>query len=403
MRILAQGQIHDTQCVSPDGQWVVFDSRTAGMDISQSTTISKVHIETGEVVPLYSVECREDGPGIAAATFSPCGGYVLFIHGIRPYAFHSRFGMLVHADGSGPIGGLDRPPLRGGTHAHTWHPIGQWVSCTYNDALLPEFPRTVAVMTPSSAFVIATPEVSATPGSDEFEKAFDECWIGDQPRIAFQGNTRDENGELVVEVFVADLSAVLSPDTRYGGGQFTTASPCPLPLGSGGEGDEFLPSTWGGGGFEGALASEKTGAGKDTCPLQPPAGITIRRLTRSRGIQGVRHWLRATPDGSQIACLMLDPRGVSQIHLVDSETGTVRQLTQNDQPVDSPFNFSPDGTKITYSCGNRICITEIETGVTQQGEIGEKPINGVVWTPDGRQLITNRVIDGVQVITIESS
>jgi len=42
--------------------------------------------------------------------------------------------------------------------------------------------------------------------------------------------------------------------------------PNPLPLGSGGEGAKFLPPPWGAGGFEGALATEKTGAGTAATP-----------------------------------------------------------------------------------------------------------------------------------------
>src|SRR5690606_11339875 len=54
------------------------------------------------------------------------------------------------------------------------------------------------------------------PGSDEIDKAFDECWIGkdgyEKPdgswqakAIAFQGDVRNDKGETVTEIFVVDL------------------------------------------------------------------------------------------------------------------------------------------------------------------------------------------------------
>jgi hypothetical protein len=51
-------------------------------------------------------------------------------------------------------------------------------------------------------------------------------------------------------------------------------------------------------------------------PLSPK-GCTQRRLTftaqrKFPGIQGPRHWLRSSPDGSRIAFLMKDDAGVVQ-------------------------------------------------------------------------------------------
>ena len=221
MQLLAQGQIHDTQCVSPCGEWVVFDNRETGMDIRHATAIRKVNVYTGEVVDLYVVrDPHDDGPGVAAATFSPDGSRIAFIHGIRPYGSASRFCMEMFSDGE-PIGMRDRPPLQGGTHAHTWHPNGAWISCTYNDARMAhDDRRTVAVLTRDSSFVVADP------WGGEYEKAFDECWLGHQPKIAFQGIVEGKT-----EIFIADLSVL--------GAQ---PSSSPYEVGGGGPG---LPGTEG--------------------------------------------------------------------------------------------------------------------------------------------------------------
>lgn len=65
----------------------------------------------------------------------------------------------------------------------------------------------------------------------------------------------------------------------------------------------------------------------------PPAGVRQRRLTftAERRFPGLatspRHWLRTSPDGSAIACLMKDDEGVVQLWLVSPNSGEPRQLT----------------------------------------------------------------------------
>ena len=66
------------------------------------------------------------------------------------------------------------------------------------------------------AVVGATVNENPRPGSDEIERAFDECWIGSNGytltdgkkqdhAIAFQGNVRNAEGDALTEVFVADI------------------------------------------------------------------------------------------------------------------------------------------------------------------------------------------------------
>ncbi|WP_219628213.1 hypothetical protein, partial [Vibrio parahaemolyticus] len=59
----------------------------------------------------------------------------------------------------------------------------------------------------------------------------------------------------------------------------------------------------------------------------PPKGVSQRRLTftHHRKFPGLakqpRHWLRASPNGQSIACLMADDHGNAQLYLVDTLTG----------------------------------------------------------------------------------
>jgi hypothetical protein len=110
------------------------------------------------------------------------------------------------------------------------------------------------------------------PGSDEISRAFEESWVGtqgyDRPdgmrqrrALAFQGKVVTADGRAISEAFIVDLPEDV---TRVGGG----------PL-----------------------------AGTETRVPSPPLGVRQRRLTNTAqrkhpGLQGPRHWLRSSPDGS---------------------------------------------------------------------------------------------------------
>jgi len=189
--------------------------------IISTSSISMVNVHNGNIKPLYQTPHPSPyGPGVGAATFSPVADTVLFIHGIsnadqqHPYGITRRSGVAIdinhpfhpiHMDARDITPPFTPGALRGGTHAHTWSGDGQWISFTYNDFLLgePDRPdtsihdlRTVGVMVPGQKvtvkdantienfsgekFTVLVTKVTdhPQPGSDEINKAFDECWIG---------------------------------------------------------------------------------------------------------------------------------------------------------------------------------------------------------------------------------
>ena len=76
--------IHNTQCFSPDDEWIVFDTRNNDTLIRSTGNISMVNTRTGEITELYHTRHQtEYGPGVGAATFSPVDNRVIFIHGVR--------------------------------------------------------------------------------------------------------------------------------------------------------------------------------------------------------------------------------------------------------------------------------------------------------------------------------
>jgi Tol biopolymer transport system component len=402
--------IHNTQCFSPDDQWIVFDTRNNDTLIRSTGNISMVHTHTGEIRELYhTTHQTEYGPGVGAVTFSPASNRVIFIHGVRnsdknnPYEFTRRTGVAIDIDKPFHPIFMDArditPPfttgaLRGGTHAHSWSADGKWISFTYNDFVISELEkkdssvkdlRTVGVMVPGHSVhvpydaseennsgamfsvVVAKVTEHPKPGSDEIDKAFDEGWIGikgyqkkdgswQRRAIAFQGEIINSDGTKKSEVFVVDLPEDL-----------TKANPA-QPL-------------------EGTISSRPN----------VPAGVSQRRITHLKnGIQGPRHWLRCTPDGKIIAFLSKDDKDVIQVFGVSPNGGKITQLTFNSYSVQGPFNSSPDGKHLAYLADNSVFVTEIKTGESKRltpRYSDEEPVWGsVVWSNDGSMLAFNRYV-----------
>lgn len=401
--------LNSTQVFSPDDSWIVYDTRNDDGGIGVTGSIAMVNVKSGEIAQLYhTANQTKYGPGVGAATFNPTENRVLFIHGIRnadstrPYGFARRTAVAIYTDKPSQPVFMDArdvtPPftagaLRGGTHAYTWSGDGQWLCFTYNDYIIDQLSkkdssvkdlRTIAVMCPGAvnvpddstfennsgekfSAVVATVTEKPAPGSDEIDKAFDEGWIGkngyqrpDGTRqhraVAFQGNTRNENNQTITEVFVSDI-----PD------DITHAVP--------GKPLEGTPLT----------------------RPNVPAGVTQRRITFTKhGVEGPRHWLKSTSDGSLIFFTAKDSTGIVQICAVSPNGGTIRQITHNDFPVDGPINISPDDKYIAYIADNSVFATDIKTGesirLTSRSTDDVKPVGAAIWSNNGTMIAFNRKI-----------
>ena len=354
---------------SPDSKWLVYDVRSdpAG-DIFDGSRIEAVHVETGEVRVLYQAVNKAC---CGVATHHPRLPLVAFILGPEhptddwKYGPHHRQGVVVDTRFPGVYTRMDArdlipPPtpgaLRGGSHVHVWDAEGDWLAFTYNDALVEPGLRDIGVAIPGYRVSVKTGHprnhdgdwfcalVTRTvpapkPGSDEIKRANEEGWIGSngyvradgsrqRRAIAFQGQIVTTQGADVTELFIADLPDQLPADRKESGQLSTTGRIVPLP------------------------------------------GSRLRRLTfttdrRYPGIQGTRHWLRSSPDGSRIACLMKDDAGVSQIWTVSPSTGAIQQLTKNSAEVTSALTWSSDGRWIAHGLSGCVCLTDTITGETK--------------------------------------
>lgn len=391
----------NTNVWSPDGQWIVYDVRPDAEGTQfESDLIEMVNVQNGQVKTLYQ---SKNGAHCGVVTWHPHKNRVAFILGPEnptpdwSYGPSHRQGVIVDAAHPGRTWNLDARDLtapltpgalRGGSHVHIWHPRGDWFSFTYNDALLDRFKedtdehdadaRNIAVAMPrrlrvdrdhprnhdGTHFTVLVTRTKANPqpGSDEIKRAFEEGWIGSngylkpggtrQKRaLAFQGEVVAKDGKAISEVFVVDI-----PD------------------------DVTIPSA---GPLQGTLTKR---------PL-PPQGTQQRRLTftadnKYPGLQGPRHWLRSSPNGSQIAFLMRDDTGTVQLWSISPNGGPLRQITHDVWSTSSAFTWSRDGRFIAYIADNSVLVVGALSGqshrLTPRSDDHSAPLSlACVFSPDG--------------------
>lgn len=387
---------------SPDGEWIAYDIRSdtpgAGFD---GPRIEAVNVRNGEVKTLYE---SKNGANCGVVTWNPRARQVVFILGPEnptpdwQYDFSHRQGVIVDWAKPGVAVNLDArdltPPftpgaLRGGSHVHVWDANGDWVSYTYNDALVESDIRDIAVSVPRPpvrvakvhprnhdgeyfSVVVSRTMAKPAPGSDEIKRACEEGWVGNngylradgtrQKRaLAFQGSVVTAKGETLPEVFIVDLPEDLT-------------QPAESPL-----------------------------AGTATTRPNPPRGVVQRRLTftaerKFPGLQGPRHWLRCSPDGSRIAFLMKDDTGIVQLWTISPNGGAPAQRTNNPWPIASAFTWSPDGRHLAYVMDNSVFLTDVTTGqsqrLTKRTSDETAPLSeACVFSPDGKQIAFMRRIN----------
>lgn len=407
----------NTDIWSPDGRWLVYDVRSApDGSVFDGRRIERVDVHTGFVEVLY--EARYDAC-CGVATCSPADGQVVFILGPeRPtrhwsYGPARRRGVVVDPIRPGVAEPLDARDLvapytpgalRGGTHLHTFTGDGRLVASTYEDAVLETLADSGAgrdverslrgigvsaagrpVQVPpghprnhdGTAFTVLVTQLHDTPrpGSDEIERACEEGWIGtagyrradgswQRYALAFQGTVRDPRGQPVVEAFVVDL-----PDDPA---RLEVAGDGPL-------------------------------AGTPTTRPRPPATVRQRRLTCTTdrvfpGLAGPRHWLRSSPDGSVIACLMRDDPGMPQLFTISPLGGPPRQLTCVPRGIASAFSFSPTGDRIACVIEASVCTVAVVDGaitrLTEPTPHAPPRPEACVFSPDGTQIAFARIVPG---------
>ncbi|WP_428664902.1 DUF3748 domain-containing protein [Runella sp.] len=396
---------------SPDNQWLVYDTRTEEGGIAASAKIEKVNVETGEKKVLYALPNNAEwGPGAGAVSYSPVDNAVVFIHGLmsvtkdNPYQQWRRTGVIINDSAPNVPIFMDArditPPytkgaLRGGTHRHEWSGDGQWIGYTYNDAVLKALEdktgekhnlRTIGVSKRNnpvalekdaqgdnvsgewfSALVVrVTPNPKA--GSDEISHAAGDSWVGTKgylksdgtPQIAraFIGKVKDKDGKGVDEVFIVDIPNDITIPGDFG------------PL-----------------------------EGTDTTFPMPPKGTVQRRLTFTANTPhaGCTGIVRSSPDGSLLAFLAKDEKGIQQIFTISPNGGVPTQLTFHDKDVAGSVRWHPNGKQLCYVWNGSIVLCKMGNDAFEKRfQVLTAPTNlspsNLVWSHDGVTLAFNRLL-----------
>lgn len=387
--------MHHNGAISSDGNWIVFDYRNDDTQIGRTGTIAVLDRRTGKQFPIYQTLGQSIyGPGVGAASFNPCTNQIVFIHGLldadkeKPYDITRRTAVIVdlehemqasYADSRDLLAPYAAGSLRGGTHSHMWSPDGEMLSFTYNDELVDPHLRMVGFMFSVEqpvkvrdkrgnvqgnyyAVIVSNVTDSPKPGSDEINKAFDECWVkcsskdGSRYSIAFQGNTLNASAETVTEIFVVDVDLDL------------------------------------------ALA-DKLAVGTEGERPRVPHGIQQRRLSRTtHGLSNLRHWLRASPDGAYIYALAKDQFDRNQIVRCNTTSGELTFVSDFDFSIASPINIDTSGDWMTFIADNKLyvfqihskALMELTTHEVEEGQLVGAPLFDV----DGRTVFYNQFVTG---------
>ena len=232
-----------------------------------------------------------------------------------------------------------------------------------------------------NAFSVLVTRLADAPavGGDEISRACEEAWIGSRGylrpdgtrqryALAFQGDVNAAGAagmppRTISEVFVCDL-----PDDPAG---LEIAGSGPL-------------------------------TGTITARPVPPRGVAQRRVTFTAdrphpGIQGPRHWLRSSPDGSRIAFLLRDEAGIVQLFTVGPCGGEPVQITRGPGNIASCFTWSPDGGRI--ACVADGCVQLVDADGAARARIttpdaGPPRPEACVYSPDGRRIAFMRSVAG---------
>ncbi|MGV3345274.1 DUF3748 domain-containing protein [Enterobacteriaceae bacterium LUAb1] len=395
-------QLTNSNVWTADSQWLAYDVRPAGNAFT-GLTIERVNVDSGETEVLYTAH---NGAHVGVVTVSPdLPPRYAFIHGPEypdeewHYDFHHRRGVILS---EGKMSNMDAcditapytpGALRGGSHVHVFSPDGSRLSYTYNDHVMHEWDkredlRNVGIAVPlqtvtpikqhpretdGSYFCVLVSHTTSSPppDSDAINRAYEECWVGQQGyqrsdgswqrwALAFIGDTLDKQGNTHPEVFLVDLPEKL---TDY------------------------------------AQAGEFPLAGTNTTLPAPPAGVTQRRLTRTeKGVaQHPRHWLRTSPDGSRIAFLMQDRQGIVQLWTVSPAGGEPQQLTHCPGDIQSAFSWHPQGTSLVFFCENSVMQCDSRSGELRRltKKTAQPPCgDAVVFSPDGQKIAFMREVQG---------
>lgn len=349
LRIITKS--HDGRILTNNNVWtadsksLLFDTRSDRLgDIFDGVRIMQLDVESGEEHCLY---LTKNAAACGVVTTHPFDDRYVFISGPEHptnewmYGPSHRQGMIGHRTSPQIAHKMDareltdRPTngaLRGGTHVHMWHPKGDWLRSTYNDARIAENVRDIAIHIPGNVDVaashprnhcgsyhsfIVTDTVVAPVNTDQITRAYEETWLGATRQIAFMADTLVA-GEVITEIFKVDASDI-----------------------SLGSKHSFDP----------------------TGRIKPPVGTFQTRLshlaeTELRIAKKPRHWLASSPDGNTIAVLLQSNNTQPQLYTLDVMSLRLKQRTFIPGGVTTAISWSRSGSMISFGAGSAVYVID---------------------------------------------
>ncbi|MFM7188436.1 MAG: DUF3748 domain-containing protein [Armatimonadota bacterium] len=342
---------HDGRILTNNNIWtadsrsIVYDTRSDRLgDVFDGVRIMQLDIDSGEEHCLYK---SKNGAGCGVVTTHPFDDRYVFIAGPEhptsdwTYGPSHRQGMIGHRSSHQTAHNMDareitehpcQGALRGGTHVHMWHPKGDWLRSTYNDASTAQNVRDVVIHIPGNVEVsashprnhsgnyhsfIVTDTVVKPSNADQITRAYEETWLGSTRQIAFMADTT-VGGDVITEIFKVDAATI-------------------------------------------TLASKHTfdTAGR----IKPPTGIPQTRLTHFSRIdlriaKKPRHWLASSPDGNTLAVLLQSNNAYPQLYTLDLRTLKLTQRTFVQGGVTTAISWSRSGSAITFGADNAVFVID---------------------------------------------
>jgi len=349
LRIITKS--HDGRILTNNNIWtadsnsLLFDTRSDRLgDIFDAVRIMQLDVESGHEQCLY---ISKNGAGCGVVTTHPFDDRYVFIAGPEhptsdwTYGPSHRQGMIGHRTSQQTAHNMDAREitdhpmdgaLRGGTHVHMWHPKGDWLRSTYNDANTAQSVRDIAIHIPGNVEVspshprnhsgnyhsfIVTDTVVTPSNADQITRAYEETWLGSTRQIAFMADTLVA-GEVITEIFKVDASAI-----------------------SLGSKHSFDP----------------------TGRIKPPTGISQTRLshlasTDLRIAKKPRHWLASSADGNTIALLLQSNNAQPQLYTLDVMSFKMTQRTFVPGGVTTAISWSRSGSMISFGAGGGVYVID---------------------------------------------
>lgn len=340
---------HDGRILTNNNVWtadsksLVYDARSDRLgDIFDGVRIVQLDIDSGEEHCLYM---SRNGACCGVVTTHPFDDRYVFIAGPENptsdwmYGPSHRQGMIGYRSSHHSVQNMDARhitthplsgALRGGTHVHMWHPKGDWLRSTYNDAITATSLRDITIHIPGTVDVppshlrnhsgtyhsfIVTDTVESPTSPDQITRAYEETWLGSTRQIAFLADTLVA-GELITEIFKVDASNL-------------------------------------------SLASQHTF--DDSGRIKPPSGTSQSRLTHFaetnlRIAKKPRHWLVSSPDGATVAVLLHSKNNQPQLYTLDVQSLKLMQRTFVHGGVTTAISWSRSGSMIAFGAGNDVYI-----------------------------------------------